>query len=316
MGELRSFAGHTAPITCVAFSPNGRVAVAGSADQTIRMWEIDTGKHHRLFEGHTRPVMSVAWLNYGGEVLSAGEDLTVRRWHTETGKEFRSFAGWAHRCVAFCAVQGEHHRYALSGSPYDGMIRLYDLNTGREVRRLKGHASFVWSVAFSPDGRRAVSGSGEMKEDKGKWQPVDCTVRVWDLETGREVRRFEGPAESVRSVAYSPDGRHVAAGSRDSIIRLWDTASGQLRYQWENGQTDFPSLAFSLDGRRLLGGGHTAMWLWDVATGKEVWKVVAPKHLPEGYLETIEFQVAISPDGRFALSGGRDRLVRLWKLPE
>jgi WD40 repeat protein len=312
MGEMRSFAGHTAPITCVAFSPNARVAVAGSVDQSIRMWNVENGKDYRLFQGHTRPVITVAWPN-GAEVLSAGEDLTVRRWHVETGKEFRSFAGWAHRCAAFSA----DGRYVLSGSPYDGMIRLYDLNTGREVRRLKGHASFVWSVAFSPDGRRAVSGSGEMKEDKGKWQPVDCTVRVWDLETGREVRRFEGPRDSVRSVACSPDGRHVAAGSRDYITRLWDIATGQLRFQWKDDwQSDFVSLAFSPDGRHLLGGGQRMMWLWEVATGKEIWQVQAPKHQPEGYLETMESRVAISPDGRFALSGSRDKLVRLWKLPE
>jgi FOG: WD40 repeat len=90
-------------------------------------------------------------------------------------------------------------RQVLTGSK-DGTARLWDAQTGQELRRFKGHTFWVWSVAFSPDGRQVLTGSG------------DHTARLWDAQTGQELRRFEGHTEKVLSVAFSPDGRQVLTG--------------------------------------------------------------------------------------------------------
>jgi WD domain, G-beta repeat/Caspase domain len=104
--------------------------------------------------------------------------------------------------------------YVLTGSA-NKTARLWDIETGKEVRMFEGHEARITSVAFSPDGRYVLTGSG------------DNTARLWDRETGKEVRKFEGHAAWITSVAFSPDGRYVLTGSWDSTTRLWDAATGR-----------------------------------------------------------------------------------------
>jgi hypothetical protein len=105
-------------------------------------------------------------------------------------------------------------QYVVSGSS-DNTVRLWELATGKEVRRFTGHEWIVWSVAVTPDGKYVVSGSG------------DNTVRLWELATGKEVRRFTGHESTVWSVAVTPDGKYVVSGSGDKTVRLWDLATGK-----------------------------------------------------------------------------------------
>jgi FOG: WD40 repeat len=153
----------------------------------------------------------------------------------------------------------------------------------------------VLSVAFSPDGRYALSGS------------ADDTLRLWDAATGREVRRFEGHTERVRSVAFSPDGRYALSGSDDSTVRLWDAATGREVRCFEGHTERVRSVAFSPDGRYALSGtNNKTVHLWDVATGQEIRRF-------EGHTAIVN-SVVFSPDGRYALSGSVDKTLRLWEL--
>ena len=94
----------------------------------------------------------------------------------------------------------------------DPTLRLWDVATGKEIRSFAGHTGEVSSVAFSPDGRFALSGS---------W---DHTVRLWDVATGKEIRTFAGHTGRVNSVAFSPDGRFALSGSDDHTVRLWNVS--------------------------------------------------------------------------------------------
>jgi WD40 repeat protein/serine/threonine protein kinase len=168
-----------------------------------------------------------------------------------------------------------------------------------EVRRFLGHDGTVRAVAYSADGRYALSGSG--------WPAGDSTVRLWNVATGKEVRRFEGHAGYVSGVALSADGRRALSGHEDRTVRLWDVGTGKEVRSFEGHEHPVLAVAFSPDGRRALSGSQDrTIRLWDVETGREVRKF-------EGHNGWV-VSVAFSPDGRRAASGGRDSTLRLWEV--
>jgi Tol biopolymer transport system component len=144
----------------------------------------------------------------------------------------------------------------------------------------------VNSVAFAPDGRHVLTGSGDGK------------ARLWDVATGKELRTFEGHSDWVMSVAFSPDGQQALTGSADKTARLWDVETGQeiRRLQHADGVR---CVAFSPDGQQVLTGSfdNTAR-LWDVTTGREIRRF-------EGHSDAV-VSVAFSPDGRQVVTGSWD----------
>jgi serine/threonine protein kinase len=160
---------------------------------------------------------------------------------------------------------------------------------------LEGHSDSVWGVAFSPDSRRALSGS------------MDNTVRLWDVDFGQEVARFVGHTDGVTGVAISPDGRFVLSSSLDDTVLRWDVAGGQGLGRLVARAGRVFSVAISPDGRHALSGHEdTTMRLWEVHTGREVCRLAGHGGWVRG--------VAFSPDGRWALSGSEDTTVRLWEV--
>jgi sugar lactone lactonase YvrE len=302
--SIRTFAGHTEWVRSVAFSPDGRSALSGGGDKTLKLWDVVTGKEIRTFTGHTSAVNSVAFAPDGHSALSGSWDQTLKLWNVATGKEIRTFSGHAGSVtsVAF----SPDGRAALSGSGGwpDDTLKLWDVATGKEIRSFAGHSGPVKSVAFSPDGRSALSSSD------------DKTLKLWDVATGklwaavrgREIRRFAGHTFQVDSVAFSPDGRTALSGSDDWTLKLWDVATGKEIHTFaEEHSKPVRSVAFSPEGRSALSGSDDkTLKLWDVATGKELRGFT-------GHTAAV-ISVAYSPDGRTALSGSGDKTLKLWDL--
>ncbi len=162
---------------------------------------------------------------------------------------------------------------------------------------VRGHSEAVLSVAYSPDGSRLASGSG------------DKTVKLWDTAKGKELATLAGHSGDVRSVSFSPDGRRLASGAEDKTVKLWDTTKGKELATLAGHSDSVLSVAFSPDGSRLASGsgpfiGAGTVKLWDTATGKELATLA-------GHSGDIR-SVALSPDGRRLASGSADRTVKVW----
>ncbi|KAK3291304.1 uncharacterized protein B0H64DRAFT_349303 [Chaetomium fimeti] len=165
----------------------------------------------------------------------------------------------------------------------------------RCLQTFEGHNDPVYSVAFSPDGSRIVSGS------------ADHTIRVWDATSGMEVRKLEGHCGSVRSVAFSPDGGRVVSGSADHTIRLWDAKSGKEVQKLDGHNDPVYSVAFSPDGSRIVSGSaDRTIRIWDTASGKAVQTL-------RGHISWVH-SVAYCPDGSQIVSRSADDTIRIWDV--
>jgi len=289
---LRIFSGHTDEIRAVAFSPDGKYVLTGSADTTIKLWDAVTGKPVRTFKGHTAEISSIAFSPDGRYIVSASADTTAKVWNVTTGEEIYTLSG--NDDVVFNVAFSPDGKYILTTTDSNGVAKLWDIATGHEVRAF-GRGKLGNGAAFSPDGRYVMSNSND----------DDYTVKIWETSTGREVHTLRGHSSWVYSVAFSPDGQYALTGSLDNTAKLWNVATGEEVYTLGDHSSSVRSVAFSPDGKYILtGSADRTARLWDVMSGQEVrsWR---------GHFGRV-WSIAFSPDGRYIITGSADGTAKLW----
>jgi WD40 repeat protein len=255
-------------LNSAAISPDGKRALTGSADRSMYLWELETGKLLRAFPAHGNTVWDVAFSPDGKKALSGCADGVSRLWDLESGKELHALqTGGRAWTVAFAgdgkqAITGGGNLLDANGNTSAALL-LWDLTTGKQIRQFKGHTADIRSVAVSPDGKQLMSGS------------FDGTMRLWDIESGKEIKKFEGPGNFVESVRFTPDGKRAIAAygpqTKDTIynedsrcsIRLWNLADGKVLKQFRGHTGPVVSLDVAGDGSCIVtGSADTTMRSW------------------------------------------------------
>lgn len=316
--------GHMATINSIVFTPDGRQLVSGSIDKTIRVWDLATGKTVRILRGEIAPgdpgkIYGVAlspdgkWLAAAGSMPVPGKDgHYIRLYDFASGRLVARLEG--HEEEVYAVAFSHDGRYLISGSA-DKTAIIWDLGilsrvtneaapsgapvTLRPWHRLRGHRDYVFGVAFTPDGKRAVTSSD------------DHDLRLWRVESGEQIARMTGHNNKVESLDIAADGT-IASGDDNGEIRLWDGKTGAFRRVLVREDRAVGDLSFSPDGKRLLTGvgfqrAKNDCHVYDIASGREI--VSYSGH------NNVVFATAISPDGRWAATaGGDNHEIHSWDL--
>ncbi|MEK6233378.1 MAG: WD40 repeat domain-containing protein [Planctomycetales bacterium] len=317
--KMITLSGHADKVHACAFLPDGKVVTAGF-DRAIRIWDRQSAEVDRMLEGHAGAILTLAASPDGKHLASAGKDRVIKLWTLDSPDAPKDLAG--HRLSVYHVAFSPDGKLLASCGEDDTQILIWDVEQAKIVKRLnavdpddKNKRRSMFRVEFSPDGKQLASCG------------ADRTVRLWDLESGKEVRRLEGAEYAVftekdkkiertvkkggsslalYALAFSPDGKRIAAGGLDKLIRVWDTDSGKLQ-QTIAGHPDFVYDArFSGDGARLLSCGCRGnLFAWNVADGSRISAAKTP---------AFALCAALSPDGTQVAVGCEDNNVYLLKV--
>ena len=297
--RIPTLTGHSDQVNAVAISPDGQKITSGSDDQSIKIWNLNTGQALRTLKGHSSWVYSVAISPDGQSLVSGSKDQTIKVWNLNTGEELRTFK--AHTGYVNSVAISRDAQKIASGS-YDKTIKVWNLKTG-QVSTLTGHSREVLSVAISPDGQKLASGS------------ADRTIKVWNLNTGKELHTLTGHSGDVNSIAISPEGQELASVSDDKTIKVWNLNTGRQIRTLTGHSADVNSVAYSPrtptanspDNQKIAtGSDDKTIKVWNLITGEELATL-------KGHSAPV-WSVAFSPDGQTLVSGSADKTIKIWRV--
>ncbi|MBF2050228.1 MAG: FHA domain-containing protein [Elainella sp. C42_A2020_010] len=287
--EQPSLQRHTSRIYSVAVQTNGR-ALTGSADQTVKLWDLTTGRCLLSFEGHRGAVYAVQFHPDGTYAVSASADGCLKIWHIQSGECVWTLEG--HTDAVNAVAFSPDGRFLLSGSA-DRTCKLWDTAAGYCLRTFDAQPASITAVAFSPDGRAVLTGS------------ADRTLKLWDM-AGHTLQTLTGHSASISAVAFSADGRHLLSGSADNTLKLWNRNGNCLRTLTGH-QAAVRAVAISGDGNYAVSGSDDkTLKLWNLNSGECLRTLT-------GHPDVVR-AVAWSPEGRYLLSGSDDHSSKLWIL--
>jgi WD40 repeat protein/pimeloyl-ACP methyl ester carboxylesterase len=310
---LRILAGHSYLANSVAVLLDGKRAISASSDKTLKLWNLDTGDVIQTLEGHSDEVNAVAVLP-DERAISASSDKTLKLWNLDTGTELKTLEGHSDRVTSVTVLPDR--KRAISASD-DKTLKLWNLDTGEVIQTLEGHSDRVTSVAVLSDGERAISAATVWPDGKRAISadgvdklilPV-VTLKLWDLDTGTELKTFERHGFGINSMAVLPDGKQVIYADGPMLI-LQKADTGEVIQTLEGHSGQVNSVAVLPGGGRFISASYDAtLKLWDLETGGVIQTLES-----HSYHNDQATSVAVFPDGKRAISASSNGILKLWDL--
>ncbi|GAB4276341.1 MAG: AAA-like domain-containing protein [Oscillatoriaceae cyanobacterium] len=310
---------HSGPVRSVAWSPDSKILATGSYDDTIKIWNIDQINAGRVEERNPTPIVeqrnptqtiqaqqdkitSIAISPDGQTIASAGANGTVKLWTIQGQLKFelKAHQGW----VNGIAISPDGSTLATAGS--DQTAKIWNLKAAAKGNSpqpltLTGHTNSVYSVSFSPDGERLATASN------------DNTAKIWNLKAAANgqvganghspLHTLSGHSSSVRSIAWSPDGKLIATASYDQTVKIWKQ-NGELLDTLKGHSAGAYSVSFSPNGSYIATASvDETVRLWSL-------NPKMPNTLPRS--SAAIRSVSFGPGGKLIATGGEDRTVKLW----
>ena len=290
--------GHEDYVLAVAVTLDGKHIVSGSKDNTIRIWDLETGKPiGKPIKGHKGHVLTIAMTPDGKRFISGSADNTIRVWDLETNEPVGTPLR-GHKGPVLTVTMTPDGKHIISGSA-DKTIRVWDSNTGKPIGKpFEGHENMVRDISVAWNRKLIVSGS------------YDHTIRVWNFKTGKPIGKpINGHDGPVLAVAVTPDGKRIVSGSYDKTIRIWDLESRKPIGEPIRGH-DGPlsSISLTRDGKRIVSGSYDkTIRIWNLENRKPIGEPIKGH---EGPLSAI----SLTPDEKRFITGSYDNTIRIWDL--
>ncbi|MCC6918809.1 MAG: hypothetical protein IT548_06365 [Alphaproteobacteria bacterium] len=329
----RVFSGHTFDVRGLELSRDGKRLLTASGDNTLRLWNVDTGSTLRLFRSPKGSIAGQGLSRDGNYVTATFDDGLVVVWAVEglTPSSVRQAHTWNINSIAWNKDGSE-----ILTSAGDGSAMLTDADSSMLLFAMKPGGAGVYNAVFTPDGKQIVM-SDDARQVKifsattgdevrtlttleDGWMPywVAVTpdgkqvavatyggVRIYDYASGAQVKLLAAPNTTLFSMGMSPDGKYVAGGASDGRLLLWDLQSGALLAELREHSSTINSVNFSPDSKSLVtAASDRTVRVWDVATATQ-------KMLLAGHRD-IALWAAFSPDGQRVISAGFDETIRVW----
>ena len=297
--------GHSSWVDSVAISQDGQTLVSGSYDNTIKLWDLSTGKSIHTLVGHSSSVYSVAMSPDKKIVVSGSDDGTIKLWNTATGELLHTLKDSSSprdnaTKIQSVAITPDGQKLVSGGD--DRTVKIWHLETGELLQTLNGHSNTVEVVAIAPDNQTIVSGSD------------DGTLKIWQLDTGKLIRTIKGEFRAIYSLAIAPNSQTIVSGHVKKQIKIWQLETGVLVRTIHGNLGAVYAVAISPNNQILatadflgqsLGHQTVVIQLWDMSTGQIIHTL--PEH------SNRVFSLCFSPDGKTLVSASENKTITIWQ---
>ena len=289
---FQTLKGHQANIGAIDVSPDGKIIASAGEDQTIKLWQRETGKLIYAFVGVNEPIQTLAISPNGKSIIAGGLDGRISQWQLDTKQYKSSFfarvnAPHSHDGVILQLAFAANERFIVSASN-DKTLRIWGYHTGELKRTLIGHEEAVNTCAISPDSQIIASGSD------------DKTIKLWRFDHSYAYQTFIGDRAAVNSLAFSNDGQYLISGGSDKTIKIWDIKTGEIIKSWQAHEQAIISIAINPHRHLIASASRTEIKIWQGQTGEliKTLRGTAP--------------LKFSPDGQFLITGSYGDKVKIW----